>query len=153
VSVAVHTLAHDLDALHADLVGGGAADEVADELLRALPLEGPDDQVAGEALERRGVDGPVAADGHRAEADALRRQGRGHRRAGRARGLLGVAADRLELRRHLLREALDGAEAEHVRRVAADPQRGVPGAPGVADHVAAGVSGAVTAPEAVAAVA
>src|SRR5439155_22380939 len=153
VTVAVHALSHDLDALHAHLVGGRAADEVADELLRALPLEGLDDQVLVEALDRRGVDGAVAADGDRAVAGTLRRQGCGHRGAGRARGLLGVVPDPLQLRGHLLRESLDGAQAEHVRRVAADPQRGVPGAAGIADHVAAGVSGAVTAPEAVTAVA
>src|SRR5207249_9830352 len=104
-------------ALHADLAGGRAAHEVADELRRALPLEGLDDQVLVETLDRRGVDGAVAADGDRAVAGALRRQGRGHRRAGRARGLLGVGADPLELRRHLLRESLEIGRASCRERV------------------------------------
>src|SRR5438477_4894585 len=153
VAVAVHARPDELDTLHAHLVGGGAPDEVTEELLRPLPLEPLHDQVLVEALDRRRVDGAAAADRDRAEARALRREGRGHRGAGRAGLLLGVVADRLELRRHLLREALDRPEPEDVRRVAADPKGRIARAPGVADHVAAGVTGAVTGGQAVAAVA
>src|SRR5207247_7536822 len=106
-----------------------------------------------EPSERRGVDCATAADRNRADARPLRGEGRVHRGAGRAGLRLGVVADRLELLRHLLRELLDSAEAEHVRGVAADPKGRIARAPGVADHVAAGVTGAVTGGQTVAAVA
>src|SRR5207302_6064846 len=55
-----------------------------------------------------------------------------------------VVPDTLQLRGHLLRESLEGAEAEYVGRVPVDELGGVPRAAGVADHVAGRVAAAVT---------
>ena len=86
--------------------------------LVSLPAEGPDGQIAIDALDAAGVEGAVGLGGDAAEGDALGRQvaldAAAFRTGARARrGRLGA-----ELGAHLARQRRDRTDAEEMRRIA-----------------------------------
>jgi hypothetical protein len=151
VVVAVHSFADDLDGLHAHLVVRGVPVEVAQRRPGAFPLEGLDHEIGIDSLNARrahvrlAVAGPaeLARDPDRAEADPLRLELRRLGLAAPAGRLDRPGADPVQVRRHLLGQALHRAGREHVRCVALDDLPRLPAAARIAMDVAGDVPGAV----------